>query len=116
MLTRKPPVVRKTAAKDPLRNKEPLLNAVARKLGYVAGTLTHVAQGLTGSSPAKQSAPEHPSAKRPKGAAPKVRKPAHRKREAAATLRNLRTRSRTLRKKAESSGAARSPRKRASKS
>jgi hypothetical protein len=35
-----------TPKKQPVK-KEPFLNAVARKLGHAAGTLTHVAQGLT---------------------------------------------------------------------
>jgi len=34
-----------TAERRPV--KEPLLNTVARKLGYAAGTLSNVAQGLT---------------------------------------------------------------------
>ncbi len=36
-----------TAKKGPAQ-QEPLLNTVARKLGHAAGTLTNVAQGLTG--------------------------------------------------------------------
>ena len=35
-----------TPKKRPVE-KEPFLNAIARKLGHAAGTLTHVAQGLT---------------------------------------------------------------------
>jgi len=35
-----------TPKKQPVK-EEPFLNTVARKLGHAAGTLTHVAQGLT---------------------------------------------------------------------
>ena len=45
--------------------KEPLLSTVARKLGYVAGTLTHVAQGLTRPSSATGSAAENLRVRKP---------------------------------------------------
>jgi hypothetical protein len=36
-----------TPKKQVVKNEEPFLNTVARKLGYAAGALTNVAQGLT---------------------------------------------------------------------
>jgi|GEM_PF-6398981 len=45
--------------------KEPLLSSLARKLGHVAGTLTHVAQGLTQPSSTAGSAAEHMRVKKP---------------------------------------------------
>ena len=116
MPTHRPAAAKKTAAKKRLRKNEPLLNAMARKIGYVAGTLTHAAQGLAGALPAKRSVPEHSSAKRPKGSAPKTKNLTHRKESVAAAVGASKTRTRTLRKKAGPSGVARSPRKRAAKS
>jgi hypothetical protein len=109
MPTRKPAAGKKTAA------KEPLLNAVARKLGYVAGTLTHVAQGLAGASPAERSGKDF-RAKQPKASASRIKKSRHRKNAAAASLSTPKSRTRTLGKKAAASGVARIPRKRAAKS
>jgi len=36
-----------TPKKQVVKNEEPFLNTVARKIGYAAGALTNVAQGLT---------------------------------------------------------------------
>jgi len=115
MPTHKPAAGKKTAAKKALRKKEPLLNAVARKLGHVAGTLTHVAQGLAGALPAGRSGKDLPT-KHPGAAAIKTKKSTDRKKSAASSVRSPRTRGKTLRKKAVTRGIARSPRKRAAKS
>ncbi len=115
MPTHKPAAKKKAAAKKTSQKSEPLLNAVARKLGYAAGTLSHMAQGLAESLPAGRFVPARPAAKRPsKAAAIKTKKTRPSKKAAAARVRAPKTRS--VREKAATSSAARSPRKRATKS
>jgi hypothetical protein len=104
MPTHKPAAARKTAVKKLLKNKETVLTTLARKLGHVAGTLTHAAQGLAVALPAGRP-----------GSASKIKKSTHRKKTAAASGGASRIRTRIPRKKAGSSSVARSPRKRAVK-
>ncbi len=91
--------------------KEPVLNSVARRLGYVAGTLAHAAHDFTGNL----SAPKNKPAKKQQAGGIEADSP-RRKSRGRSAARKPKTKTRTVAKKRTAgSGADSANRKRAAK-